>query len=139
MPVYEYKCAAEHLFDRFLKLAQYQEPQTCECGQAAVKIIRTPSTLRPDIPAYTSPVDGRWVNSRAQRREDLKRNGCVEWDPDRESDQRRYREQADTTLESKLEETVEREITAMPLRKRETLAAELVGGAEAPIVRAAPH
>jgi len=35
----------------------------------------------PDIPDYTSPVDGRLVSGRKQRREDLKRNGCVEYDP----------------------------------------------------------
>lgn len=33
----------------------------------------------PDLPAYTSPIDGRLVDGRAQRREDLKRNGCREW------------------------------------------------------------
>lgn len=34
-----------------------------------------------DIPEYRSPIDGRVIGSRSERREDLKRNGCVEWDP----------------------------------------------------------
>lgn len=34
-----------------------------------------------DIPEYNSPIDGRVIGSRSERREDLKRNGCVEWDP----------------------------------------------------------
>ncbi len=34
-----------------------------------------------DIEAYRSPVDGRVVNSRSDRRDDLKRNGCVEYEP----------------------------------------------------------
>lgn len=34
-----------------------------------------------DIPAYTSPIDGRVIDGRAARREDLKRNNCVEWEP----------------------------------------------------------
>lgn len=34
-----------------------------------------------DIPAYRSPVDGRIINSRAERRDDLKRHGCVEYEP----------------------------------------------------------
>lgn len=34
-----------------------------------------------DIPEYTSPIDGTLITSRSQRREDLKRNNCVEWDP----------------------------------------------------------
>lgn len=34
-----------------------------------------------DIEPYTSPVDGRVVNSRSDRRDDLKRHGCVEYEP----------------------------------------------------------
>jgi len=34
-----------------------------------------------DIPEYRSPVDGRLITSRSARREDLKRNGCVEYEP----------------------------------------------------------
>lgn len=31
-----------------------------------------------DIPEYTSPIDGNVITSRSQRREDLKRNNCVD-------------------------------------------------------------
>lgn len=34
-----------------------------------------------DIPEYRSPVDGRVITSRSERRDDLKRNGCVEYEP----------------------------------------------------------
>jgi hypothetical protein len=34
-----------------------------------------------DIPEYRSPIDGRVIGSRSQRRDDLKRNGCVEYEP----------------------------------------------------------
>lgn len=34
-----------------------------------------------DIPEYRSPIDGRSITSRSHRREDLKRNGCVEYEP----------------------------------------------------------
>lgn len=34
-----------------------------------------------DIPEYTSPIDGRMITSRSQRRDDLKRNNCVEYEP----------------------------------------------------------
>jgi len=32
----------------------------------------------PDIPAYESPIDGRLITSRSERREDLKRNNCID-------------------------------------------------------------
>ena len=38
-------------------------------------------TVISDIPEYRSPIDGRPITSRSQRREDLKRNGCVEYEP----------------------------------------------------------
>lgn len=34
-----------------------------------------------DVPGYRSPVDGSWIDGRHARREDLKRNDCVEVDP----------------------------------------------------------
>ena len=39
-----------------------------------------PMVMR-DTPEYRSPIDGRLITSRSERREDLKRNGCVEVDP----------------------------------------------------------
>lgn len=36
-----------------------------------------------DIPEYRSPIDGRPISSRSHRREDLKRNDCIEVDPPR--------------------------------------------------------
>ncbi len=34
-----------------------------------------------DIPTYMSPIDGRPITSRSERRDDLKRNNCVEYEP----------------------------------------------------------
>lgn len=42
--------------------------------------ICAPMVMR-DIPEYRSPIDGSLITSRSQRREDLKRNDCVEVDP----------------------------------------------------------
>lgn len=44
-------------------------------GSIAVPIIMKP------MPAYRSPVDGRVINSRQERIDDLKRNNCVEYEP----------------------------------------------------------
>lgn len=42
--------------------------------------LATPMVMR-DIPEYRSPVNGKAIGSRSSRREDLKVNGCVEWEP----------------------------------------------------------
>lgn len=38
-------------------------------------------TIQRDIPGYRSPIDGRWIDGRVARREDLARNNCREVDP----------------------------------------------------------
>lgn len=45
------------------------------------KELQLPRAYWRDIPEYRSPIDGRLISSRSERREDLKRNGCVEIDP----------------------------------------------------------
>ena len=61
-----------------------------------------------DTPDYTSPIDGRLVSGRKQRREDLKRNNCVEFDPGMKEDAQRRRKEQDRQLERSLGETMER-------------------------------
>jgi putative FmdB family regulatory protein len=45
MPLYEYKCSCGKRFDRLLKLAEYDTPQTCECGQVAEKQLSAPAVF----------------------------------------------------------------------------------------------
>ena len=40
----------------------------------------TPQLIKP-MPDYQSPIDGRPITSRTARKEDLKRNGCVPYEP----------------------------------------------------------
>lgn len=49
-------------------------------AERASEEIKCPMVMR-DIPEYQSPIDDRWITSRSHRREDLKRNDCVEMDP----------------------------------------------------------
>lgn len=46
--------------------------------------------VQSDIPDYRSPIDGKLIGSRSARRDDLKRNDCVEVDP-RPKERRGYR------------------------------------------------
>jgi hypothetical protein len=36
--------------------------------------------IQPDIPGYESPIDGRWIEGRRARREDLKRSNSRPWE-----------------------------------------------------------
>lgn len=50
---------------------------TAEEANAPLKV----PMIIPDIPEYRSPIDGRLIKSRSERRDDLKRNNCVEYEP----------------------------------------------------------
>lgn len=134
MPVYEYVCPEGHAFDRFLPLARYLEPQRCDCGSPAVKVISAPF-VRSDIPGYRSPVTGEWIGGRAARREDLRRSGCVEYEPGFKEECNRRLRQDDDKLEKSIEHTVDSEIYHMPAVKREKLVAETEGGLDVNLVR----
>lgn len=54
------------------------EPMLSDADRA--KPISMP-TIIGDIPEYRSPIDGRVIGSRSERRDDLKRNNCVEYEP----------------------------------------------------------
>lgn len=75
-----------------------------------------------DLPDYTSPIDGRVISGRKQRREDLKRNNCVEYDPGIKDDAKRITRDRERQADLRIGEALVR--TAYQLRdgmtKRET-------------------
>lgn len=56
------------------------EKRTGETLKATGGQLHCPQIIR-DISEYRSPIDGRVIGSRSERREDLKRNNCIEWEP----------------------------------------------------------
>lgn len=133
MPLYDYKCS-EHEFTRFLPLARYREAQVCDCGKPAERVIK-PTMVAGDIAPYTSPVDGRVINSRSARREDLLRSGCVEYDPGIGAAGDRERARSSDRLDAAVEDTIEGELARMPARKRELLEQEMRAGVSPELVR----
>lgn len=88
-----------------------------------------------DLPDYTSPIDGRLISGKAQRREDLKRNGCRPYEEGERQEAQRRREQDDARLERNVNETVERWWHEAPTQKREALARDLMAGADVNLER----
>lgn len=90
MPLYTSKCSAGHKEDFWAKIDARDIARQCACGLPSLRVLAAPA-LRPEIPSYQSPIDGRWIDSRAARREDLARSGSMEWDPGMRSDFARTR------------------------------------------------
>ncbi len=63
-----------------LRDGEFVSKKTGERMPLSGDALATPRIIR-DIPEYRSPIDGRPITSRSHRREDLARNGCIEWEP----------------------------------------------------------
>lgn len=80
MPIYEAMCdECGKVEDYYQTIDKCRVTPWC-CGKAMHKVILAPSMVRGDIPSYTSPIDGKWIDGRRQRQEDLKRAGCRPWE-----------------------------------------------------------
>jgi hypothetical protein len=49
-------------------------------GVPLYKEPREAPDVMPDLPGYESPIDGRWIEGRKARREDLRRSGSRPWE-----------------------------------------------------------
>lgn len=135
MPTYRHSCDNGHIFDLFLRFSQLEDPQHCQCGRPADRVICAPMIfVSPDI-CYDSPIDGKAITSKHARIEDLKRNGCVEYDPGMRQDYDRRAKESEARLDSVIEQSVDQQIHEMPARKRELLQSELAAGVTAEPVR----
>lgn len=133
-PVYEHLCANGHKFDRYLKLSELDADQVCECGSAAKRLISAPF-VQVDFPAYQSPTSGKWIQSRTQRREDLKASNCVEYEPSMKQEMEKRHAAEDAALDKKVDEHVEKEIYSMDSKTRDKLVGELQAGLDVDVVR----
>lgn len=123
MPVYESicrKCGKVH--DYYQTVDNRHDTPEC-CGEKTDKAILTPSMGIVDIPAYVSPVSGRWVNSRKQRKEDLAEANCRPWEglEQEKKEAARRQEYLEQAQDKKLEQTIEQTIKDLPEQKKAVL------------------
>ena len=79
MPIYEYRCAQDHVTDAYRTVdARHDCPPCDRCGASTEKIISRPSMTMPDIAGYRSTIDGTWIGSRSSHRDHLATHGVVE-------------------------------------------------------------
>lgn len=142
MPLHDYRCQqCLKIETRFVKIEDLGVPQIHACvkGSAWLSVMDIVYLQAPrmtvDIPAYQSPVDGKVISSRRQRKEDLRRNGCVEWDSGMNQDIEREKAAAEASQESAVESTIDEFITKLPAVKKDRLAAEMEAGVSADVTR----
>lgn len=70
MPLYDLQCAQGHRFERYIKLAHFDDPQACDCGASAARMLSAPRV----ISDYIEPcmgMDGKMHDSLASYRKTL--------------------------------------------------------------------
>lgn len=108
-----------------------------QCDLAAVRIFTAPVMVvaKPDL-CYDSPIDGTPITSWAARQEDMKRNNCIEYDPEMKKDAARAQQDRQAAFDKSIDQTVAQTVAKMPAKKRAQLKKELVNqGADCRIVR----
>lgn len=136
MPIYQYRCLeCENIFDKFLLLRDYKQPQRCpECSAEAARHF-TPVAVFGDWAGYECPVTGKWIEGRRAHEENLKRTDSRLLEPGETEAKAKARKAADEALDKSLDATVDAEIAAMPARKRERLFEEVAAGATLTVER----
>lgn len=90
------------------------------------RVIEAP-TIHADLPGYQSPIDGRWVEGKRARTEDLKRSGCRPWEgmeTERKEAVKRS-ESADREFEKKTEAALYDTLNNMSVEKQKILSEAL--------------
>lgn len=79
MPIYKARCEQCGFVEAYVRPISFRDQIPEHCSERMTRIIEAPA-VRADLPPYESPIDGRMIEGRAARREDLKRNNCREWE-----------------------------------------------------------
>ena len=135
MPLYAYKCpSCGSAFEKFLRLADYDLPQTCTCGATAAKQLAAPA-IRADYAGYPCPVTGAWIEGRRAHEENLKKHGCRVLEPGETEIARRNHAASEAEFDRQIEQTAEQFVAGLSSQKLETLASEMQAGVTATVVR----
>lgn len=142
MPIYGYKCDdCGGVFDVVRRVSEHQRQEHCVCGAWAGQVITAPIVIIPahmrfDAPSgYESPATGQIITNNRQRINDLASSGCIEYEPGMRQDADRRVVDDDKALDKAVDDTVDREIAAMPVKNRERLDVEMALGMNAETVR----
>jgi hypothetical protein len=113
------------------------KPQSCDrCHQPITKVfLQAPVGLVSNYAPYKCPVTDKIISGKKAHEENLKQHGCRVLEKGDKEDAARRRQQSDAALDQAVEETVEKEILAMPCDKREQLGKELSSGLDATVER----
>lgn len=107
MPLYSARCSNGHPSTFYSRIDDRDNSRQCgACGANLYRMLEAP-TVHAGMTPYQSPVSGEWIDSASARRNDLQRNGCVEWEPGMRQDLPRLRAAAEEKSMAVIDAAVE--------------------------------
>lgn len=93
------------------------------CGKKMHKVILNASMVVADLPSYQSPIDGKWIDGRKARQEDLKRSGSRPWEglESERKEAAKTKQYEDEKLDASLTKSASEAFYQLPPSKREIL------------------
>lgn len=134
MPLYDIRCENGHISERMIPLRDFEAPIICSCAAPANRVISTPMISVESI-YYDCPITGAPITSKRAHEDNLRRHDCRLYEPGETEGNARARAREEAEFDRKVEETVEREIAALPGDKRDQLAKELSAGIDVQVER----
>lgn len=136
MPLYDFRCAFGHEFEKFVKLEDFEAPVKCACHEPAIRVIR-PVRFSVENVGYDCPITGEWIGSKSQHENNLAKHGCRVLETGETEQSKAAASRAEAEFEKRLDETVEKEFESMPSAKKEALSNELTAGVDLGYARSA--
>lgn len=123
MPIYEAMCRECGKGEDYYQTVETRHVTPWCCGEAMEKVILSASMVAGDLPSYTSPIDGKWIDGKRQRTEDLKRSGCRPWEGLEQEKKEAAKEQkySDQKLDASLTKAASEAFYQLPPQKRDIL------------------
>lgn len=79
MPMYTTRCSECGRKQTIFRTVANRDVDLPQCHGRMARIVEAPA-VQADLPGYQSPIDGKWVEGRRARTEDLKRSNCRPWE-----------------------------------------------------------
>lgn len=123
MPIYTTRCGECGRKQTIFRHVATRDAELPVChGTAMQRMVEAPA-VQADLPGYQSPIDGRWVEGRRARTEDLKRSNCRPWEgmATERNEAIKRAEEADRKFETQIERGIAETFNNMSAEKQRAL------------------
>ncbi len=119
-------------------LAEIDREEACpRCANVMLRQITAPAVLG-DLPGYSCPITGDWIEGRRQHEANLAKHGCRILESGEHEHRMARRKDDEALFDRRLEEDVSRKIDALPTEKRHRLEEEIDHGFSLDVTRSTP-